>query len=247
MKAHSKNLSKRERDVAELLLQSKSNKQIAFTLGIAESTVEFHLKNVYTKLNVHSRAEAILELGRSTGLINRQLRKSIVEGENQKTDNGGEFILWKRWIWLIHDTVSTIKKEIEMKNRLFSYSLAGLVFGALFWYYFSAIGKFMNRFSFNEENALVIWAFLSIEFLLIFGVWLIPTIYPAKYEFRHSKRIGPSVIAVIVMWVSAVLGYYLTYIVLLLRLWGFQAWNTISSSGSMVLHFGRIGLRCFLG
>jgi DNA-binding NarL/FixJ family response regulator len=73
MKTQSRDLSKREKDVVELLLQGKSNKQIALTLGIAETTVEFHLRNVYTKLQVHSRAEAILKLGKSASLIPENL------------------------------------------------------------------------------------------------------------------------------------------------------------------------------
>lgn len=55
-------LSERERDVARILLQGKSNKQIALELGISNRTVEFHLKNIYAKLGVSSRAEAILKL-----------------------------------------------------------------------------------------------------------------------------------------------------------------------------------------
>ena len=41
--------SEREKEVVELLLQAKSNKQIALALGISVSTVEYHLKNVYRK------------------------------------------------------------------------------------------------------------------------------------------------------------------------------------------------------
>jgi DNA-binding CsgD family transcriptional regulator len=219
MKTQSKNLSKREKDVIELLLQGKSNKQIALALGISESTVEFHLKNVYAKLQVSSRAEAILKLGNSTGLVTKNLGLSIVDEANKKTDNSGKFILWKRWISLIRDTISAIKQEIEMKNRLFSYFLAGLIFGILFWFYFGAIGELGDRISIRfftiEENALTIWAILSIQFLLIFGVWLVPTLFPMRFEFHHSKRISLSMVAVIVSWVSAVFGYYLIYVVLL--------------------------------
>jgi hypothetical protein len=117
---------------------------------------------------------------------------------------------------LIQDTVSTIKQEIEMKNRLISYFRTGLVFGIFFWYYFSAIGWFVNRLNMNlEENALTIWAVLSIEFLFIFGVWLIPTLFPMRDEFHRSKSVSLSVLAVIISWVSAVFGYYLNYVLLL--------------------------------
>ena len=54
--------SEREHEVVGFLIQGKSNKQIAFELGISTRTVEFHLSNIYTKLGVNSRAEAILKL-----------------------------------------------------------------------------------------------------------------------------------------------------------------------------------------
>lgn len=215
MKAQSKDLSKRERNVVDLLLQGKSNKQIAITLDIAETTVEFHLRNVYAKLQVSSRAEAILKLGKSTSLITENLGETIVENEKKIRHTRGKFISEKHESDPLKRSVSAIRKDFEMKNRLFSYFSTGLIFGTLFLFYFEVIDRFMNTWHINEENALAVWAFISIEFLLIFGVWLIPTIFPAKVEFRHSKRVGLSVIAVIVMWVSAVLGYYLTYIVLL--------------------------------
>jgi DNA-binding CsgD family transcriptional regulator len=59
-------LSQREREVVALLMQCKSNKQIALSLGVSERTVEFHLKNIYTKLQVNSRVELILNLGKTT-------------------------------------------------------------------------------------------------------------------------------------------------------------------------------------
>ena len=59
-------LSGREREVVEQLLEGKSNKQIAAALHITVRTVEFHLKNVYDKLQVSSRTELILKLGQST-------------------------------------------------------------------------------------------------------------------------------------------------------------------------------------
>ena len=47
-------LSKREEEVANLLRMGKSNKQIADVLSISDRTVEFHLKNIYKKIQVSS-------------------------------------------------------------------------------------------------------------------------------------------------------------------------------------------------
>ncbi len=53
-------------DVLRLLAQGCTDKKIAETLVIARETVHKHLKNIYGKLDVHSRTEAIVtahELG----------------------------------------------------------------------------------------------------------------------------------------------------------------------------------------
>ena len=65
--SHNSQFSQREKEVTEVLLQGKSNKQIALALGISASTVEYHLKNIYKKLQVNSRTEAVLRLGKSIG------------------------------------------------------------------------------------------------------------------------------------------------------------------------------------
>jgi LuxR family maltose regulon positive regulatory protein len=52
-------LSAREIEVLKLLARGCRDKQIAETLVIARGTVHKHLKNIYDKLDVHSRTEAI--------------------------------------------------------------------------------------------------------------------------------------------------------------------------------------------
>jgi DNA-binding NarL/FixJ family response regulator len=52
-------LSKREQEVYELLTLGRTNRQIAAALFISESTTKVHVKHIYEKLGVRSRAEAL--------------------------------------------------------------------------------------------------------------------------------------------------------------------------------------------
>ena len=54
-----KGLTEREVAVLRALAQGQSNKEIARTLWLAEQTVKFHLTNIYRKLDVRSRTEAV--------------------------------------------------------------------------------------------------------------------------------------------------------------------------------------------
>jgi DNA-binding CsgD family transcriptional regulator len=51
-------LTKRERDVLELLATGATNNEIAETLGLSTKTVMHHSVSIYAKLNVRGRAEA---------------------------------------------------------------------------------------------------------------------------------------------------------------------------------------------
>jgi len=90
MNFESNQFSEREKDVVKLLLQGKGNKKIALELGISNRTVEFHLSNIYAKLDVNSRSEAILKLTEShlresTGDFQV---KSTVDNFTNSTENG---------------------------------------------------------------------------------------------------------------------------------------------------------------
>ena len=187
--------SKRQQQVIELLLQGKSNRQIASKLGISESTVEFHLRNIYGKLHVNSRTEAILKLGQSTGVMQAELREPLVDPLTANDHNDGKFI-----------------QETKMKNRLLYYFLAGLLFGAVYWFYISGAAHFLNSVELSAKGYWEIWFYLSIQFLIEYGLWFIPATVPAVYEYRNSRRLGLSVLAVILTWMSANFGYFVSYI-----------------------------------
>jgi DNA-binding NarL/FixJ family response regulator len=60
-------LTRREIKILSLAATSRSNREIALLLWVADQTVRFHLANIYRKLNVRSRAEAI-EAAKRMGL-----------------------------------------------------------------------------------------------------------------------------------------------------------------------------------
>ncbi len=58
-KNHNSPLTTRETEVLELLAQGKSYSGIAQQLYVDKETIRTHIKNIYWKLEVHSKAEAI--------------------------------------------------------------------------------------------------------------------------------------------------------------------------------------------
>ena len=54
-------LTTRETEVLRLLEQGRSNKEIARALAIGVETVKWYLKNIFVKLGVSTRAQAVTE------------------------------------------------------------------------------------------------------------------------------------------------------------------------------------------
>lgn len=95
-------LSSRESEILELLAQGKSNKEIASDLVISVNTVKVHISNIFQKLGISSRAEAImyaLEKGiietPRQELTEPQVITEIVEAELPK------WLLWLKKYWWI--------------------------------------------------------------------------------------------------------------------------------------------------
>lgn len=61
-------LSEREREVLDCLAEGMSNKEIAMKLFISENTVKTHLQNLYAKLEVSRRTQAVAR-ARDLGIL----------------------------------------------------------------------------------------------------------------------------------------------------------------------------------
>lgn len=178
-------LSPREKEVLELVLQGKSNKQIALSLRITVRTVEFHLKNVYAKFQVSSRIELILKLGSAAGAVNiEELGQSTVDRQGENTENGDRFHPQMDWM-TFRDAVSIIGKELIMKAILKNPSAflpLAMSFGALatVLMYVAIFGAAPQP---DEGTAAHIWQILmagQIPIIAFFAVkWLPRTPKPA--------------------------------------------------------------------
>lgn len=137
---HLNKLSPREIEVVDHVLQGKSNKQIAFQLGITERTVEFHLKNVYTKLGIGSRMELAVKLWKSADdEVKASLRESTVAESVEISENGNQ----PMWAASVKRMLSVLKKEFAMTMKTILNDLGNAVQKHLFafsLFYFIAAG-----------------------------------------------------------------------------------------------------------
>jgi DNA-binding CsgD family transcriptional regulator len=64
-------LTRREREIADLVCDRKTNRQIAAALFLSDKTIESHLRNVFVKLGVSSRMEVALVVDRQRRGVQR--------------------------------------------------------------------------------------------------------------------------------------------------------------------------------
>jgi len=58
-------LTRRELEVLSALAAGQTNKQIAVLDGVSANTIKYHIKNIYDKLEVHNRSQAVAVYFRS--------------------------------------------------------------------------------------------------------------------------------------------------------------------------------------
>ena len=108
-------LSNRERETLQFLLEGKSNKLIALDMKVSERTIEFHLKNIYSKFQVNSRIELVLRLKNDmSGLESEKLGYSTVADKRILAENDDGLNL-SNWVTSLREAVFKIGKELRMK------------------------------------------------------------------------------------------------------------------------------------
>ena len=167
-------LSNREWEVVNLLLQGKSNKMIASSLSVSKRTVEFHLKNIYTKFQVSSRIELILKLGNATGGFEiKRLGHSTVAGKGEFTENIDRLNSRMSWATSLRETVSIIGKELAMKNLLNSkHVLTGVITALFTGFAWVSILLYAHHLSSDEIKVwiaplIVVWAIIGLSVGLV--------------------------------------------------------------------------------
>ena len=183
-------LSNREWEVVNLLMQGKSNKLIAASLGISDRTVEFHLKNIYAKFQVSSRIELILKLGNTPGIFEIQKPgHSTVDRRGKTAKNRDMFnSQMNRAIFLNGERNKTMNTNIRtsLQNALMGYTSTVFLF--------MAVTVFLDGFRFfmrNQDwkmfvNASIrnqdFWEIFLLELLLLTGGYIfMVTLFNPKY------------------------------------------------------------------
>jgi DNA-binding CsgD family transcriptional regulator/Tfp pilus assembly protein PilF len=76
-------LTPQELQIAQLVAEGRTNRDVAATLFLSQKTVEFHLTNIYRKLDIHSRSELVRRFAREAAEVEGEpsspaLRRSVL-------------------------------------------------------------------------------------------------------------------------------------------------------------------------
>jgi len=208
--AQSPQLSNRESEVIKHLLQGKSNKLIALSLGVSDRTVEFHLKNIYTKFQVSSRIELILKLGNSTGGQGiTKLGHSTVAGNGEVVENRDRLNVRMNWVSSLRETISIIGKELEMKtfvNSIFAGTLTSLITGFL-WLLVLSSKLLPGQIKTFIAPLILIWLIIGFVIGLV-GRRQNSSLIKVSFSALCGTGISPFVIIPVMLTVVLPIGYF---------------------------------------
>jgi len=95
-------------------------------------------------------------------------------------------------------------------KRWYLYGLIGLAFGVIDWFYQDWLTSDFAR-SLGDPGSWMI----PIMFIMNYGIWLVPLTPAVILESRKAHRIKTPILTGILIWSSAIFGYYAYYGILL--------------------------------
>ena len=95
------------------------------------------------------------------------------------------------------------------KWRFLFYTIIGLVFGVLDWFYLNWLA-YLNWGGFGQSFLVV-----PVILLMNYGIWLVPFLPVVIYEGRRSEKIGRPMLAGALTWSCSIFSYYAYYSILL--------------------------------
>src|SRR5690242_5612845 len=96
----------------------------------------------------------------------------------------------------------TNKNILIYVKRISLYGVIGFIFGLFDWFFNESIIS-----SFPDYNII----FSLIGLIVKWGIWLVPAIPIAILEAKRTYRPSTSAIAVVFVWLTAIITYYLYY------------------------------------
>lgn len=93
-------LTFRELDIVQLVRQRLSNKEIARLLGVEESTVKFHLGNIFCKLNIGARDELLGKNAKDQDILrflSGEIRRDLAADRRAPKNGCGGVGIRKPW------------------------------------------------------------------------------------------------------------------------------------------------------
>ncbi len=108
-------LSKREIDVLNCVSDGASNKEVAGLLFISENTVKVHLRNIYTKLEVSSRTEAV-----KVAIQRREIESHLAAQEEEAAQEAAQEAVAQEAAvqeTAVQDTVDRSEEESDSEEK----------------------------------------------------------------------------------------------------------------------------------
>jgi hypothetical protein len=118
------------------------------------------------------------------------------------------------------DKITLTNMNRKTQNRWLLLILIGLAFGILDWYFLALLASIGQNEALNNQiqQSADLVRLLAVVVLmgLNFGIWLVPVIPAAVFEYRARRSIWKAALSAALVWSAAIFSYYAWYTILLM-------------------------------